>query len=210
MTRSKRVIGVTGITGSGTSTVAGILGELGGCVISADKLAHDATKVGQSAYVAIVGVFGESILLPSGEINRKALGAMVFGEQNADKLKWLESVIHPEVLSKTRQMVDDCKKPFIVIDAPLLIESGLCNECDEVWVVSASNEVRISRIMERDNIDEYVAKQRLKSRQNDIDLQKRADVVITNNGDISSLRKQVILSRKKKYTFCGDLMLPDE
>ena len=186
-----RIIGVTGITGSGKSTVAGILKEHGGFVISADDLAHEAIKKGQDAYKKIVEVFGESMLMLDGEINRKSLGALVFGEENKNNLSYLESIIHPFVLDKTRELVRSCKNQFAVIDAPLLIESGLDEQCGDVWLITASDEIRISRIMARDGVDKAIAEKRLKSRQNEENLIKRADVVITNNGDYLSLREQV-------------------
>ena len=187
------VIGVTGITGSGTSTVAGILKDHGGLVISADKLAHDVIKKGQVAYEKIIEMFGESILMPDGEINRKSLGALVFGDENKNRRECLESIIHPIVLGSIKELVRSCENPFAVIDAPLLIESGLDKECDEVWLVTAANEVRISRIMERDGVDKATAGKRLSSRQDEKNLTKRANVVIANDGDFESLLGQIKL-----------------
>ena len=193
MTQSKpHVIGITGITGSGTSTVASILKEHGGFVISADSLAHDAIKKGQEAHAEIIEAFGDGVLTSDGEIDRKFLGALVFGEKNKKYRASLESIIHPVVLTKIRDLIDNCDKRFAVIDAPLLIESGLSKDCDEVWLVTAKDEVRISRIMTRDGVDKVTANKRLKSRQNEENLINHADVVISNNGDIAALREQVI------------------
>ena len=192
MMQSKlRVIGITGITGSGASTAAGILKDFGGFVISADCLAHDAIKKGQEAYKKIIETFGESIQMPGGEINRKALGALVFGVENEKSRACLESIIHPVVMAKISELVNDCKNPFAVIDAPLLIESGLHKECDEVWLVTASDEVRVSRLMGRDGIGKTAATKRLSSRQNEENLKIHADLVIVNNEGIPALRKQV-------------------
>ena len=191
MQNKKRVIGITGITGSGTSTAANILKERGGLVVSADKLAHDVIKKGQEAYNTIIEAFGERILMPDGEVNRKALGALVFGDENKERRVRLESIIHPVVLAKISEFTKNCEYPFVVIDAPLLVESGLYKECDEVWLVTAADEVRISRIMERDGIDRLMAEKRLKSRQNEDSLRKHADVVIANDGDYMNLMEQV-------------------
>ena len=196
MQNKVRVIGITGITGSGTSTVAGLLKEKGGLVISADCLAHDAIKKGQEAYIKIVEKFGKSILLTDGEINRKALGAVVFGEENQENRAWLESIVHPAVLSIIREQIRGCEGQFVVIDAPLLIESGLDKECDEVWLVTADDEARASRIIKRDGVDKATAEKRLKSRQNERNLARHADVVIENNGDYMSLRGRVENLRK--------------
>ena len=192
MTQNKlRVIGVTGITGSGTSTVASLLKEHGGFIISADSLAHDAIKKGQEAYIKIVHKFGGGVLKTDGEIDRKALGALVFGEENKENRAWIESIIHPVVLTKIKELVCCCENPFVVIDAPLLIESDLYEECDEVWLVTASDEVRASRIMKRDGVDKITAEKRLKSRQNEENLINHACVVFDNNGDIAALQEQI-------------------
>ena len=185
-----KIIGVTGITGSGTSTVSAILAELGGFVIYADKLSHEVILKGQPAYEKILCVFGEDILFTNGEINRKALGAKVFG--NAEKLAVLESMIHPEVATKTHELLAQAQGfPFAVIDAPLLIESGMYKMCNSVWLVTASDDNRLARIMFRDGIDIETATCRLKSRAGDDSLRPYADVIIENNSDIASLRKEI-------------------
>ena len=191
MTQSK-IIGVTGITGSGTSTVSAILQDLGGYVIYADKLAHDVILKGQPAYEKIVQIFDREILDPqSGEVNRKALGALVFGKP--DKLALLESIIHPEVIAKIHQLLARAQGfPFAVIDAPLLIESGLHKICGSVWLVTATNEARLARIISRDGIDAETATRRIKSRAGDDSLRPHADVIIENNTDLASLRRAVV------------------
>ena len=191
MMQNKLAIGITGITGSGTSTAAGILKEQGGFVISADKLAHDAIKIGREAYKKIVEVFGASVLMLDGEINRKALGALVFGDENNKKRALLESIIHPIVLAEVRTLVKSHKNSFVVIDAPLLIESGLYIDCDEVWLITASDSLRITRIVKRDGIDIQAAERRLKSRQEE-ELAKHATAIIKNNGDYEGFKKQVL------------------
>jgi len=185
-----KIIGVTGITGSGTSTVSAILAELGGFVIYADKLAHEVILKGQAAYEKIHSTFGEDILQPDGEINRKTLGAKVFG--NPEKLVALELIIHPEVIAKTHQLLAQAQNfPFAVIDAPLLIESGIYKMCNSVWLVTATDDNRLARIIARDGIDLEIATRRLKSRVGDASLRPYADVIIENDEDIASLRKQV-------------------
>ena len=204
-----RIIGITGITGSGTSTVAKILQELGAFVISADKLAHEVIKKGQRAYEKIIETFGTSFLMPDDEINRKQLGDVVFGAENKEKRASLESIIHPVVLEEIDELVKNAANTFVVIDAPLLVESGLDEKCDEVWLVTADDEERISRIIKRDGVDRSIAEKRIKSRQNEENLKSRADVVIINSGDILSLQKQVKLSCEtvhKAIGICGLFM----
>jgi len=183
------VIGITGITGSGTSTVSAILAERGGYIISADKLAREVIQKGQPAYDEVVRVFGSSVIADSNrnqEIDRKALGAMVFG--NPEKLALLESIIHPAVISRVKDELSHNDAPFVVIDAPLLIESGLHKLCNSVWLVTARDDVRLARIMSRDGISIETARQRLNSRAGDDILRPYANVIIENNADIASLR----------------------
>jgi len=184
------IIGVTGITGSGTSTVSAILAEHGGYVIVADKLAHEVMQKGQAAYEKIVSEFGNEILKSDGEIDRKALGGLVFA--NKEKLALLESIVHPIVITKTQALLTTASNyPFAVIDAPLLIESGLNTICHRVWLVTASNELRVARIMARDNIDIETATHRINSRLGDKALRPFADAIIENDGNLINLRENV-------------------
>ena len=183
------VIGVTGISGSGASTVAGFLEELGGTVVSADRLAREAVKKGLPAHCEVVRLFGREVLQEDGEINRKALGKIVFGNQV--KLKQLENIVHPVVLQQIEYLIHNCTKNFSVIDAPLLIESGLSALCDETWFVTAPNEERLARITKRDGIDRTLALMRINSRQDETELAKKADFVLCNQGDRTELKKQV-------------------
>ena len=182
------VIGITGITGSGTSTVSAILAERGGFVISADKLAREVTQKGQPAYDEIVRTFGPSVVAAGGEIDRKALGALVFG--SPQKLTVLESIVHPAVIARVEGMLEG-RCSFTIIDAPLLIESGLHKICHSVWLVTARDDVRLARIMARDGIDIDTARQRLNSRAGDDILRPHANVIIENNADMDSLRVQI-------------------
>ncbi|MCL2388100.1 MAG: dephospho-CoA kinase [Defluviitaleaceae bacterium] len=202
-------IGVTGITGSGTSTVSSILAERGGFVTHADKLAHEAMHKTEPAFAEIIQIFGKDILTASGEINRRALGAKVFG--NKEDLAKLEKIIHPRVIQRTRtifdKIADHGAHTFAVIDAPLLIESGLNSMCDSIWLITAPDDQRISRITTRDKIDESTAKRRLSSRSGDETLKKQANIIIQNNGSLIALRSKIETVLKamslKKHGFEG-------
>jgi len=186
-------IGVTGITGSGSSTVAGILAERGGFIVSADKLAHEVMARDGAAYPLIIRDFGEGILDESGDINRRVLGARVF--ENKEELQILEAIIHPLVIQKTAELISEAAATgdfnFAVIDAPLLIESGMYKKCDSTWLVTASDRLRKSRIIGRDNIDEETAERRLANRAGDESLRPYADFIINNDGDVERLKKEV-------------------
>ena len=188
------IIGITGISGSGTSTVSAILEEIhGGFVISADKLAHEVILKGQPAYDQLLAIFGQDILQPNGEIDRKALGTKVFGD--GEKLAVLEAIIHPHVIAKTQQLLAQAAAqgfPFAVIDAPLLIEAGMHNMCHTVWLVTAPEATRRERIMSRDGIDGETAGRRLQSRVGDDALLPHAHTVIENAGDLAGLRQMLM------------------
>ena len=186
--KQNKTIGVTGISGSGQSTVAEILAELGGFVIHADKLAHEVIKRGNPAYDEIVKLFGSDILDADGEINRRALGAKAFGNGSISKL---ESIIHPKVLELIHKMKDESDCDFTVIDAPLLVESGLVNDCDFCWLVYAPDEILIERICKRDKITPESAKKRISARKGYDHLRKYADTVIVNDGDLNNLKTAV-------------------
>ncbi|MCL1845784.1 MAG: dephospho-CoA kinase [Defluviitaleaceae bacterium] len=197
-------IGVTGITGSGTSTVAAILAERGGFVIHADKLAHEAMAKSGPAYDEILKEFGDEILNEKGEINRRVLGERVFSDKG--EREKLEKIIHPRVIARTREIVEitPTGHTFAVIDAPLLIESNMHTMCDSVWLVSASDEKRIERITARDAIDEAAAKRRLQSRAGDDTLRPHANVFIENNGSAIALRSRVEIALKAlSHRRCG-------
>ncbi|MCL1843753.1 MAG: dephospho-CoA kinase [Defluviitaleaceae bacterium] len=188
------VIGVTGITGSGTSTVSAILAERGGFVAHADKLAHEAMAKSEPAYKEILAAFGREILSENGEINRRVLGTKVFGSK-AD-LEKLEKIIHPRVIERTNKMIEKITESdshaFAVIDAPLLTESNLHKICDSIWLVTAPDALRISRITARDNIDDNAAIRRLQSRAGgDAPLREHANIIIQNDGSPIALRSKI-------------------
>jgi len=193
MTQNRPIIGVTGITGSGTSTVADILAENGGFVCRADAIAHELMRKGEPAHGEIVDTFGTEILDENGEINRRVLGARVFGE-NKDALTKLEAIIHPRVIEQTRAFIAAAsgEYSFAVIDAPLLIESGMNKMCDTCWLVTAPDDVRLERIIARDGISREAAERRLKSRSGDDALRSYADFIIENDGDIPTLREKIV------------------
>lgn len=179
-----KVIGLTGVSGSGKTTVCEILSKLGAYIIDCDKIAHENMKMGNVAYAEIVATFGNNILLENGEINRKALGDIVFSHK--EKLLVLNSITHKHIVSRVISLINEIKQKnneytSIIIDAPLLKEAGLIPVVDRVWVVSASEEKRVDRIIKRDNIEKSRALARLKYQ--NTDYEKTAHVIINNDFD---------------------------
>ena len=172
--KQSKVIGLTGGSGSGKSTVAGVLGRLGALVIDCDKIAHENMLKGGIAYNDIVNEFGREILLPDGEINRRRLGALVFS--NGAALSRLNGIAHPYIVARVKSLIDK-SKGLAVIDAALLYQVGLDSLCDEVWVTQAPPAVRIDRIMARDGITRQEAEDRLNSQEE----YNRGDRVIVTN-----------------------------
>ena len=145
------VIGLTGPIGCGKSAVARLLGELGATVIDADVLARHATAGGTPALPQIRQRFGDAVFAADGTLDRSALGRIVFGDAAA--LSDLERIVHPHV----RRLVDhalraatDEADPVVAIEAIKLVEGGLAERCDEVWLVECSPRTQRSRLAERD------------------------------------------------------------
>ena len=191
-----KIIGLTGNSGTGKSTVAKIFSENFGYIIDADFIAHENMKRGNVAYNELVQNFGKEILSDDKEINRKKLGEIVFSDKN--KLDLLNQISLKYILLEISNKVEKTVKnpsgfKYIVIDAPLLIETGLNKITDEVWVVFASYETRIDRITKRDNISAELAEKRLANQTPQSELITYADVVIENDGiELPDLSKIVL------------------
>jgi len=189
-----KIIGVTGISGSGKTVITRMLQKMGGFAIEADPLAHSLMKKGQPAFNEILAAFGEEIIGGDGEISRQELGKLVFEER--EKLSRLEAIIHPKVIAKTAQLIAEAENTgqykFAIIDAPLLIEAGMHKMCNSCWLITADHNIRLERITARDNISKEAAQKRLASRNGDEALRPHADVIIENNGNsITELREKI-------------------
>ena len=184
------VIGLTGGIASGKSTVSAKLKELGAAVIDADLLARDVVRKGEIAYNRIVQCFGADILLPSGDINRKKLGNIVFSDK--EKLALLNNITHPEIIKRMKERIQELKAEgarVIVVDAAILIEMGLHKYVDSVWVVTVDRDTQIKRLIERDKFDYREAENRINSQFSNEVRKKYADVIIDNNRPIEEVGK---------------------
>jgi dephospho-CoA kinase len=186
------IIGLTGGIASGKSTVSAKLKELGAAVIDVDILARGVVSKGEIAYNRIVQCFGGDILLPSGEINRKKLGSIVFSD--SEKLALLNSITHPEIINRVKERISELKstgRKVIVVDAAILIEMGLHKFVDSVWVVVVDKEVQIKRLIERDKFDYKNAENRINSQFTNEVRKRYADVIIDNNLPIEEVGKKI-------------------
>ncbi len=186
---SATVIGLTGPIGAGKSTVAAMLRELGAKVLDADALAHDEQSRGTVGYSAIVQTFGTKVLGEDKEIDRKKLADEVFADPA--KLARLERILHPRVIARIlegRNMLREGE--VLVVEAIKLLESGLRNVCDEIWVVLAPREVMLERLAAR-GLPRAEAELRLASQHTDEEFRSAADVVIENGADRDRTKERV-------------------
>jgi dephospho-CoA kinase len=184
------VIGLTGNIGSGKSTVLAHLAKLGASIIDADKVAHEVMLPGGLAYDVVLGAFGRDILTSDGQINRSKLGSIVFSDRRA--LAQLESIVHPAVFTRTRELVAEAPAQVVVIEAIKLLESGMVMQlCDTVWVVTARPEIALARLMAQRGMSEVEAQRRLANQMPEAEKVAHASVVIDNSGSLEETQRQV-------------------
>jgi len=188
-----RIIGLTGGIASGKSTVSRMLESLGCIIIDADIIARKVVEPGTTVLKKIVQQFGDSILKKDGTLNRKALGNIVFND--TAKLKVLNDITHPEIKKMILKEIDKIRKEkndsIVVVDAAVLIESGMDELVDEVWLVYVDYPTQLRRLMKRDFITEAQAHARIKSQMTLEEKIKRSDKIIDNTKDIEFTRQQV-------------------
>lgn len=201
------VIGLTGGIASGKSTVSRYLRERGAAIIDADIIAKDLVARGNPAWREIVACFGEQVLDETGNIDRKRLGEIIFMDSQARKK--LNSIVHPKVIEATkkriRELQDKDDVPLVVVDAPLLLEAGMTDLVDEVWVVAVPVQEQVNRLVFRDKLSREEALKRINSQMPLSEKLAYADRVIDNSGSmeetiktLDSLWKEVVHDREKK------------
>lgn len=188
------VLGLTGQTGAGKSTVCELLQtEQDICVVDADRIARDVVTCGTDCLAEIVLHFSITVLNEDGTLNRKKLGKIVFNDRN--KLKELNKITFPYIVSGIRDQIKkglDSGHSIVILDAPVLFESKADKLCDKVLAVISDAEFRKKRIMERDGLSSEEAEARMRSQHDDEFYVSRSDYVIRNNGDAAALRLQVV------------------
>ena len=191
------VIGLTGGIGTGKSEVSRLLGELGAKVIEADRVAHEAYEPGARGWREVVEAFGEGVVGADGRIDRKALGGIVFGDEQARER--LNGIIHPIVRRLLKERIAELERQgtrVVVIEVPLLVEaikrqSGWTRMLDEVWVVTAPEDQAVARVRARSGLDEAAVRARIGSQATERERIEYADAVIDNGGSLEGLRREV-------------------
>jgi dephospho-CoA kinase len=188
-----KVIGLTGGVGCGKSTVCAILQEkYKAFIIMADDVGHLAMKKDCETYRQILTLFGDEILTKEGEIDRKALGDIVF--LSPQKLSCLNDIIHPFVRKTIEGMLTAAKEekvPFVVLEAAILVESGYTSLCDEIWLVTCDKQIReerlrVSRGYTKEKFEAIFSKQL-----SDEELVGYSKHIIKNNGSKDKLEEQI-------------------
>jgi dephospho-CoA kinase len=184
------LVGLTGGIGSGKSTVARMLRDRGAIVLSADAYAREAVAAGSSGFRRVVELFGPDVVGPDGELDRAAVAAIVFAD--AGRRSELEAVVHPEVRRRIAEAVAAASGTdrVVVVDSPLLIETGAHEGFPLVIVVSASPRTQIERLVAR-GMAEDDARARLAAQMPLDEKAMVADVLLDNEGTETELEAQV-------------------
>lgn len=182
------VVGLTGQTGAGKTTVCQVFEENGFRIINADLVARQVTVRGSSCLEELCEFFGKGILLEDGSLNRKKLGNIVFSDKR--KLEIMNSVTYPyitlEILNIIKKYSAEGNK-LILLDAPTLFESRTNDFCELIISVVSREELRLKRIMKRDSINKESALNRMNSQLKEEFFRNNSDFIIKNNGDVNNL-----------------------
>lgn len=187
-----KVIGLTGSSGSGKSTVSALLREYGFFIIDCDRAAREALRPDTDCLKKIFACFGPAVRNADGSLNRKALAGIVFAAP--EKLRQLDAIMYPQITADIRDILAACEKrgeAFAVLDAPTLFESGADALCDCVVSVLSEDTLRIKRIMERDRLTAEEAQKRLSSQQSNAFYEGKSDFVVLNSGSPEELNAEV-------------------
>jgi dephospho-CoA kinase len=192
--RRSFLLGVTGGIATGKSTVADMLSELGSPMIEFDLLARIVQQPGKPAYEEIVDFFGQQVLQPDGELDRKKISEIVF--QDSEKLRRLEEMTHPRIHEEYENQVERCieenPRAIIQVVIPLLIEKNLQAMFDKLLLVYVPLHEQIKRLMKRDGISRERAESILSAQLSIEEKKKYADYIVDNSRTLDITRQQVV------------------
>jgi dephospho-CoA kinase len=193
MSGSSFYFGLTGGVASGKSTAARIFEELGARIIDADRIGHECLRKSEPAYQDIVRTFGTAILDPSGEIDRRRLGAIVFGD--LEKLAQLNAIVHPQIMARVEELASryhaEDPDAVVLVDAALIFEAGIGGRFTKVVVTWCRAEQQMERLMAKTGISREEAERRIASQMPVEEKRRRADFVIDCSGSRENTRAQV-------------------
>ncbi len=184
------IIGLTGGTGTGKTSVSRYFESAGYDVIDYDLITREVYKKGSPCLLEIAEQFGDAIFTSDGELNRRALGAIVFADKKS--LEKLNSIVYKYIIEHTEDIIENSKDKKLLLDAPTLFEAGLNKKCDRVIGVIAPKELRLERVMQRDNLERERVIDRINSQKDDDFYIKNCDYIINNNGSVSYLEAQAL------------------
>ena len=187
-------VAVTGGAGSGKTTVCNRLKELGVKVISSDALAKEAVAQGSLAHEKIVNYFGKKVLLSDGNLNRQELRSIIINDDVARLA--LERFIHPEISRLMHLRIAQAEQdgdPVLLVEVPLLFELGMAEQFDVIIVVSADHELRVKRLMDRDNVSRDEAEDLINVQMPQAEKVERAEFVLANDCSKDQLIRSVDL-----------------
>ncbi|MCL1873154.1 MAG: dephospho-CoA kinase [Clostridiales bacterium] len=192
MNTPTKVIGLTGLIGSGKSLAAAILAGLGACVVNADLIAREITAPGLPAAREIAAVFGPGYFTADGQLDRALLGMEIFS--NITSREKLNRITHPRIYAAAREEISRLRRqavPFICLEAAILLEIGLDELCDEVWLISTEKEQIIKRVALRDNLNQKEIEARLAAQPGQKELVSKVNRIIFNNKKPEDFRRNL-------------------
>ncbi|MCQ2459009.1 MAG: dephospho-CoA kinase [Ruminococcus sp.] len=204
------VVGLTGQTGAGKSTVSKIFEQNGFAIIDADKVSRKVVEKGTDCLEEIKDIFGMEVILENGELNRAALGSIVFSDKI--KLETLDTIVYPYITKEILKMIQHYSSTdvkFVLLDAPTLFESHSDDFCDLIISVIADADIRKHRIIARDGITDEQAEKRMNSQLSEEFFVSHSDFIIQNNGNIDIVNEtSKEVSDKIKHLFMSRQPVP--
>lgn len=194
--------GLTGGMGSGKSAAASILREMGYKVMDADQLGRDVTRKGQPLLRLLVKEFGIDIIRQDGELDRKLLADICF--EDREKMRRLNELVQTAILCRACERAYKYKiknknrDKVLFFEVPLLFEAGWDKYVDEIWLVTAPEDLRVERIKKRDNLSEEQIRARIRLQMSEEEKMKMSDVIIENDEGIGKLRMELQKAIKER------------
>lgn len=187
-------IGLTGSIATGKTFVCNVFSELGCHVLDADKVSRDVVARGTVGLHQIIDEFGEGILLPTGDLDRKKLGTLVFGDES--KRRALNSIVHPLVIENQDRWIAELEPAhsngIAIIDAALMIESGGYKRLDKLIVVWCEPAIQLKRLTLRDNLSDTDARIRIAAQLTQDEKKRFADYLIDTSAGFADTRRQTV------------------